>query len=62
MVPDGCAGLRFDAALAKMFPAHSRSRLQGWIKAGRFVVDGEIAEVRRKEILVRDLRGLRQML
>ena len=47
-MPDDCAGLRFDAALARMFPAHSRSRLQTWIKAGRFRVDGEPADVRRK--------------
>ena len=48
VVPDDLAGLRFDAALARMYPAHSRSRLQTWIKAGRFTVDGEVADVRRK--------------
>lgn len=47
-VPAECAGLRFDAALARMFPAHSRSRLQGWIKAGRFHLDGAPVDVRRK--------------
>jgi 23S rRNA pseudouridine1911/1915/1917 synthase len=35
-----CAGLRLDRALARIFPAHSRSRLQGWLKSGRIRVDG----------------------
>ena len=30
-----CAGLRLDAALARLFPEHSRSRLQAWMKEGR---------------------------
>ncbi len=47
-IPDDCSGLRFDAALAKMFPAHSRSRLQGWIKAGRFLLDGAQCDAKRK--------------
>jgi 23S rRNA pseudouridine1911/1915/1917 synthase len=47
-VPADCAGLRFDAALAKMFPAHSRSRLQQWIKAGRLLLDERGAEVRTR--------------
>ena len=33
-VPLACAGLRLDQALARCFPAFSRSRIQGWIKAG----------------------------
>jgi 23S rRNA pseudouridine1911/1915/1917 synthase len=47
-VPDACAGLRLDAALARMFPEHSRSRLQGWIKAGLIRVDGAAADAKRK--------------
>jgi 23S rRNA pseudouridine1911/1915/1917 synthase len=47
-VPAELAGLRFDAALAKMYPAHSRSRLQNWIKAGRFLLDDQPVDVRRK--------------
>ncbi len=39
-IPDDCAGLRLDQALARLFPAHSRSRLQGWLKAGIVSVDG----------------------
>ena len=39
-VPPECAGLRLDQALARMFPEHSRARLQGWIRAGAVQVDG----------------------
>ena len=43
------AGLRLDQALAKLFPEHSRSRLQGWIRDGRVMVDGkEVTESRTK--------------
>lgn len=47
-VPAACAGLRVDAALARMFPEHSRSRLQGWLKQGLIRVDGAAAEASRK--------------
>jgi 23S rRNA pseudouridine1911/1915/1917 synthase len=47
-IPPECAGLRFDAALAQMFPAHSRSRLQGWIRSGHFLVDGAPLDAKRK--------------
>jgi 23S rRNA pseudouridine1911/1915/1917 synthase len=33
-VPAELAGLRADLVLARMFPQHSRSRLQAWLKAG----------------------------
>ena len=39
-VPDTCAGRRFDAVIAELFPEHSRSRLAGWIKAGQARLDG----------------------
>ncbi|MEO8809212.1 MAG: 23S rRNA pseudouridine(1911/1915/1917) synthase RluD [Rhodanobacter sp.] len=39
-VPLSAAGRRFDQALAEMFPAYSRSRLSGWIKAGAVTLDG----------------------
>jgi 23S rRNA pseudouridine1911/1915/1917 synthase len=42
VVPIELAGLRFDAALAKMLPEHSRSRLQDWIRDGRVSVAGRI--------------------
>ena len=39
-VPAECAGWRLDAALARLFPEHSRSRLQSWLKDGLIRVDG----------------------
>ncbi len=47
-VPVECAGWRLDAALAKLFPEHSRSRLQGWLKQGLIRLDGSEAESKRK--------------
>jgi len=47
-IPAECAGWRLDAALAKLFPEHSRSRLQGWLKAGLIRLDGAGAEPKRK--------------
>ena len=45
-VPDACAGRRFDAVIAELFPEHSRSRLAGWIKAGQARLDGREARPR----------------
>jgi len=39
-VPYDLAGVRLDAALARLFPDHSRSRLKGWLDDGRVRVDG----------------------
>jgi 23S rRNA pseudouridine1911/1915/1917 synthase len=47
-IPPECAGLRLDAALAQLFPEHSRSRLQAWLKQGRILVDGDTADAKRK--------------
>ena len=47
-IPPDCAGLRLDAALAKLFPEHSRSRLQGWLKQGQIRLDGYTADPKRK--------------
>jgi 23S rRNA pseudouridine1911/1915/1917 synthase len=47
-VPPDCAGLRLDAALARLLPEHSRSRLQGWIKDGTIRLDGALADAKRK--------------
>ncbi|MDR2112959.1 MAG: 23S rRNA pseudouridine(1911/1915/1917) synthase RluD [Candidatus Accumulibacter sp.] len=48
-VPGEDAGLRLDLGLARLWPRHSRSRLQGWIREGRVRIDGEIVrEPRRK--------------
>lgn len=47
-IPAAYAGLRLDAALARLFPEHSRSRLQAWMKEGRVTVDGAAADAKRK--------------
>ena len=40
IVPDSCAGMRLDQALAEIFSDLSRNRLQGWIRDGRVLLDG----------------------
>ena len=47
-VPDDCAGLRLDQALAKLLPDYSRSRMQEWIAGHQVKVDGEFATNRQK--------------
>ncbi len=47
-VPAEYAGLRLDAALARLLPEHSRSRLQGWLKDGSIRLDGGAADAKRK--------------
>ncbi len=47
-MPADCAGWRLDATLARLFPEHSRSRLQGWLKDGLIRLDGAAAESKRK--------------
>jgi len=47
-IPVDFSGLRGDVALARMFPEHSRSRLQGWGRAGRITFDGRPADLARK--------------
>lgn len=47
-VPPECAGLRLDAALARLLPEHSRSRLQAWLKEGAILLDGAPADAKRK--------------
>ncbi|MBX3665670.1 MAG: 23S rRNA pseudouridine(1911/1915/1917) synthase RluD [Burkholderiales bacterium] len=39
-VPESCAGLRLDQALARLLPRYSRARLSTWIREGRVCVDG----------------------
>lgn len=46
-VPAEAAGLRFDQALAQLFPDYSRSRLAGWIKSGAATLDGAQATPRQ---------------
>jgi 23S rRNA pseudouridine1911/1915/1917 synthase len=45
--PPEYAGERLDKALARLFPAYSRARLQNWIEGGRVFVDGVVATVRQ---------------
>ena len=40
------SGLRADRALAEVFPQHSRTRIQGWIRAGAATLDGAAVRVR----------------
>lgn len=48
-IPPALAGLRLDQALARVFPEHSRSRLQAWVRAGRVTVDARPAgDLKRK--------------
>jgi 23S rRNA pseudouridine1911/1915/1917 synthase len=46
-VPAALGGLRFDQALARVFPQYSRNRLQAWLKSGHITLDGKRAEARR---------------
>jgi len=46
-IPEECAGLRLDQALARLFPQFSRSRLQAWLKEGNLRVDGASPEAKR---------------
>src|SRR5258708_36597157 len=43
-VPPGLGGMRFDQALARLFPQYSRNRLQAWLKSGHITLDGKSAE------------------
>jgi 23S rRNA pseudouridine1911/1915/1917 synthase len=47
-VPEALAGLRLDKALARMFPEHSRNRLQKWLKDGHVSLDSHSAKPKQK--------------
>lgn len=49
-VPAALAGERLDAALAKLLPDYSRSRLSSWIKSGAVLLDGKPAAPKHKLI------------
>lgn len=61
-IPLELAGLRLDQALARLYPEHSRSRLQSWLKEGRIRVDGTSPDSKHKvhggELLVVDAAPL----
>jgi len=49
VAPAEYAGLRLDQTLARLLPEHSRSRLQGWLRAGRVRVEGvAVVDAKRK--------------
>ena len=47
-MPAAFAGLRFDQALARLVPEHSRSRLQHWIDTGSVTLDGSVVAAKRR--------------
>ena len=47
-VPKELAGQRLDQALARMFPEHSRSRLQTWLRDGHIRLDSRAAKPKQK--------------
>ena len=40
--------MRVDQALARLFPEHSRSRLQSWLKSGRITINGASPDSKTK--------------
>ncbi|MFN2302043.1 MAG: RluA family pseudouridine synthase, partial [Gammaproteobacteria bacterium] len=46
LVPAEQGGARADLALAALWPEFSRSRIQGWIRAGQVTVDGRVLRPR----------------
>ncbi|MBP6563029.1 MAG: RluA family pseudouridine synthase [Neisseriaceae bacterium] len=50
VVPNELGGMRLDAALAKLMPEYSRSRLTTWIKEGAVLVGGKVAAPKLKLI------------
>lgn len=55
-VPESLAGLRLDAALAKLLPEYSRSRLSDWIKEGLVEVNGKAGVPKAKLVGAEKLR------
>ncbi len=51
IIPDEALGLRFDQALASMFPEFSRSLLKKWIQSGSIKLDGEVVTKPREKIV-----------
>jgi len=47
-VPEELAGQRLDQALARMFPEHSRSRLQAWLRDGHIRLDSRAAKPKQR--------------
>jgi len=51
IIPDEALGLRFDQALAIMFPEYSRSQLKKWIQGGSIQLEGEIVTKPREKVI-----------
>src|SRR5690554_1508818 len=51
IVPDEALGLRFDQALADMFPQFSRSRMKTWIQDGKVTLDGAVVTKPREKVV-----------
>jgi len=47
-IPADCVGLRLDQALARLLPAHSRSRIRAWIDAGNVTLSGGTVEAKQR--------------
>jgi len=47
-IPMESQGLRLDQAVANIFPEHSRSRIQNWIKLGQLQLNGKTAKTKDK--------------
>ncbi len=54
-VPEAASGRRLDQVLAELLPQHSRNRLQGWVKDGCVLVDGELSLVGTVNLDMRSL-------
>ncbi len=50
-VPEASSGRRLDQVLAELLPQHSRNRLQGWVKEGCVLVDGEVESEPKRKVL-----------
>lgn len=50
LIPPSLAGMRLDRALGKIFPAHSRARLQQWLREGRVLVEGVAGQAQRAPV------------
>lgn len=47
-IPSDAIGKRLDHVLAALYPGHSRSQLQAWIKEGRVLLDGKATKPSEK--------------
>src|SRR5579883_2714451 len=57
-VPTEFAGLRLDAACARLFDGWSRARIQLWIEQGRLRVNGAVVDRGRQPVTAGDVLEL----